>query len=557
CWTLLLHSQTAAPRIRPPPSSSQTAGAYHHRSPSRALSTTGTLTPSLSQAFLPRLSTALYLSRTDKTHYDHIHGASHINPIKAFDPGLVYDIEPQEYFEFLCTHKLRMRSFFASAGDLNYPAISVVFQRSVSTVHITVTNVGPATSKYHIIVLPLDLNCKDSMGTEFETVEGRITSMLPQLQYERGILERLVYKNKNQHRRCSYFQHLLKVRRDLRLLQLAKLEELVTSCFNVIKGDRPKQKIHLLESEISVLFARSFFMGLSVTIMALLARLRVLVQQILLDLVYLFNTVSSLSKKKQSVKITHDGIEVFREFYPISDDDDDYITLECVWKSEKYILRERKHKRENESQGEDSGENLSVQPSGVNYNTIDSILGDDQLDPERGDADAAAEQDHSHVKDMNTDLLPALPQIDEVKETVFSIKEGGGNRSTTKQTVFSSEERGENCSTTQASLCESAPEGDLRALSQSSTSGKLHSSSKKVAFVSIKNPKLAPQSVQSSISVLTSNAKAKAFHFMGNESDQTKDDKGDSLANIFTNNELDFDEPIKLGHDGIILHPMA
>ncbi|WJX30767.1 hypothetical protein P8452_19269 [Trifolium repens] len=422
------------------------------------------------------------------------------------------------------------------------------------------------------------------MGTEFETVEGRITSMLPQLQYERGILERLVYKNKNQHRRCSYFQHLLKVRRDLRLLQLAKLEELVTSCFNVIKGDRPKQKIHLLESlkrrkcndekpnfldrllgsarlltemvepilkaatEISVLFARSFFMGLSVTIMALLARLRVLVQQILLDVVYLFNMVSSLSKKKQSVKITHDGIEVFREFYPISDDDDDYVTLECVWKSDKYILHERKHKRENESQGEDSGENLSVQASGVNYNTIKSILGDDQLDPERGEADAAAEQgDPSHVKDMNTDLLPGLLQIDEVKETVFSIKEGGGNRSTTKETVFSSEEQGENRSTTKPSLCESAPEGDLHALSQSSssgklhalsqssTSGKLHSSSKKVAFVSIKNPKLAPQSVQSSISVLTSKDKAKAFHFMGNESDQTKDDKGDSLANLFTN----------------------
>jgi hypothetical protein len=135
---------------------------------------------------------------------------------------------------------------------------------------------------------------------------------------------------------------------------------------------------------------------------------------------------------------------------------------------------------------------------------------------------------------MNTDLLPGLSQIDEVKETVFSINEGGENRSTTKETVFSSEEQGENCSTTKASLCESAL-GDLHALSQSSTSGKLHSSSKKVAFVSIKNPKLAPQSVQSSISVLTSNAKAKAFHFMGNESDQTKDDKGDSLASIFTN----------------------
>jgi hypothetical protein len=135
---------------------------------------------------------------------------------------------------------------------------------------------------------------------------------------------------------------------------------------------------------------------------------------------------------------------------------------------------------------------------------------------------------------MNTDLLPGLSQIDEVKETVFSISVGGGNRTTTKETLFSSEEQGENLSTTKASLCESAL-GDLHALSQSSTSGKLHSSSKKVAFVSIKNPKLAPQSVQSSISVLTSKDKAKAFHFMGNESDQTKDDKGDSLANLFTN----------------------
>ncbi|KEH30999.1 hypothetical protein MTR_4g088440 [Medicago truncatula] len=258
--------------------------------------------------------------------------------------------------------------------------------------------------------------------------------MLSQLHCECGILERLVYKNKNQHRRSSYFQHLLKVRRDLRLLHLPNIEELVTSCFNVIKGDRPKQKVHLLESlkrrkcndvkrtflerllgsarllaemvepilkaatEISILFARSFFMGLSVTIMALLARLLVLVQQILLDVVYLFNTVSSLSKNKQSIKITHEGIEVFREFYPVSDDND-YVTLDCVWKSHKYILDERKHKTENESQGEDFGGNLSVQASDVNYNTIESILGDDQLDPERGEADVAAKEDPPHAMD--------------------------------------------------------------------------------------------------------------------------------------------------------------
>ncbi|XP_058721807.1 uncharacterized protein LOC131593346 [Vicia villosa] len=390
------------------------------------------------------------------------------------------------------------------------------------------------------------------MDTEFETVEGRLTSMLPQLQCEYGILERLVYKNKNQHRRCSYFQHLLKVRRDLKLLRLVNLEELVISCFNVIKDDRPKQKLHLLESlkrrryndeklnflerllgsarlleemvepmlkaatEISVLFARSFFMGLSVTIMALLARLRVLVQQILLDVVYLFNMVSSLSKKKQSVKITHNGIEVFREYYPVSNDDD-CVTLECVWKSDKYILHERKHKRENESRGDkDSGGNLSVQTSGVNYNTIESILGDDQLEPEKDEADTAAEEDPLHVKDMNTESLTSSMQIDEVKET----------------TVSSSEEGGEKHSTTKALICESSPDGDLHALPKSSTSGRLHSASKKVAFMSIKNPTLATQSVQSSVSMLTSNATA--FHFMGNESDQTKDDKPHSLASIFT-----------------------
>ncbi|MBA0705588.1 hypothetical protein Golax_017772 [Gossypium laxum] len=51
-------------------------------------------------------------------------------------------------------------------------------------------------------------------------------------------------------------------------------------------------------------------MGFSLTVLALLARLRVLVQQILLDMVPVFNTVSSLSQKKQSIKITHQGIEV-------------------------------------------------------------------------------------------------------------------------------------------------------------------------------------------------------------------------------------------------------
>lgn len=70
--------------------------------------------------------------------------------------------------------------------------------------------------------------------------------------------------------------------------------------------------------------------------------------------------------------ISSDLRQVFREFYPVSDD---YVTLECVWKSDKFVLLERKHNRETESQGEDSGGNLYVQTSSVAYNSIGSFLG--------------------------------------------------------------------------------------------------------------------------------------------------------------------------------------
>lgn len=101
------------------------------------------------------------------------HGAGHINPSRALDPGLVYDLGPQDYFEFLCTQMLtppQLKAFskssnhscrhaLANPGDLNYPALSVVFPEhpslSVLTLHRTVTNVGPPTSKYVSRVSPL------------------------------------------------------------------------------------------------------------------------------------------------------------------------------------------------------------------------------------------------------------------------------------------------------------------------------------------------------------------------------------------------------------------
>lgn len=103
------------------------------------------------------------------TPYDH--GAGHIHPVRAVNPGLVYDISPDDYFQFLCTQKLtpiQLKAFsktknytckhkLDSPGDLNYPANSVVFKErrvSVVTQHRTVTNVGTPVSTYIVKITP-------------------------------------------------------------------------------------------------------------------------------------------------------------------------------------------------------------------------------------------------------------------------------------------------------------------------------------------------------------------------------------------------------------------
>ncbi|CAN6694584.1 unnamed protein product [Malus baccata var. baccata] len=281
------------------------------------------------------------------------------------------------------------------------------------------------------------------MDSDAEALEEKLVSLLGQM----------VYKNKNQHRRGSYFQHLMKVRRDLRLLQSTKLEELFGCCFQSITGNRPKQKLHLLKNMkfqfasykrkcesgkhnfmerllgaarllsqmvetmlkaalypllasyrqlcilcllISMLLARSFFMGFSLTVLALLARLRVLVQQILLDVVSVFNMVSSLCQKQQSVKIVQGGLEVFREFYPINEE---IIILECVWKSDKFELIERTHKTEME----------------VTMGLLKLwFVPDDETIRETADANHSAEKGPVEVKENKTNLMQMVERCEDV-----------------------------------------------------------------------------------------------------------------------------------------------
>ncbi|GJN04538.1 hypothetical protein PR202_ga22096 [Eleusine coracana subsp. coracana] len=83
-------------------------------------------------------------------------GGGHIEPDRAVDPGLVYDIDPKEYFKFFnkCTlvSKDDCTSYIGKLYHLNLPSIAVPDLRDNVTVWRTVTNVGPEKATYHAVV---------------------------------------------------------------------------------------------------------------------------------------------------------------------------------------------------------------------------------------------------------------------------------------------------------------------------------------------------------------------------------------------------------------------
>ncbi|KAJ4756436.1 hypothetical protein LUZ62_026931 [Rhynchospora pubera] len=246
--------------------------------------------------------------------------------------------------------------------------------------------------------------------------EERLRSLITKLQVESSVLDRVVYKNKNQHRRSRYFQYLLKVRRDLKLLEAAKLPLILNALFPIIDGKRPAEKAHLpyrgkkqftgakysyherllgvarLLSEmsepvinaaiqISLLLAKSFFVGFSTMVLALLGRIRVIVQQTLLDVVTIFNKVSEISQRKQSVKLTEDVIKVFREYNPVKNE---VVILECKWKEDKFVLLE---KSQNKNNSVENGDAIPCE-STIQYSTI-LLFDEDKL------AESQAESSHA------------------------------------------------------------------------------------------------------------------------------------------------------------------
>lgn len=86
-------------------------------------------------------------------------GAGHLNPLKAIDPGLVYDMKTKDYIAFLCNigyTEEQIRSLVLvshdtpascrgnqpTTADLNYPSITITNLQRTTTIKRTVRHVG-------------------------------------------------------------------------------------------------------------------------------------------------------------------------------------------------------------------------------------------------------------------------------------------------------------------------------------------------------------------------------------------------------------------------------
>ncbi|KAL3743668.1 hypothetical protein ACJRO7_018869 [Eucalyptus globulus] len=119
------------------------------------------------------MTTAKPMSRRTNPDGDFAYGAGQLNPTRALNPGLVYDVGEMSYIQFLCSEgypgsSLRVllgpdrpvncSSLVPGVGydSLNYPTMQLTLrnarERTVGVFVRTVTNVGPARSVYNATV---------------------------------------------------------------------------------------------------------------------------------------------------------------------------------------------------------------------------------------------------------------------------------------------------------------------------------------------------------------------------------------------------------------------
>ncbi|KAI9076622.1 hypothetical protein K1719_041387 [Acacia pycnantha] len=132
-------------------------------------------------------------------------GVGHVNPNKESDPGLVYDIHPDDYIPYLCGlgytdsqitmivgNKVRCSEIQSiPEAQLNYPSFSIIMGSTSQYYTRTVTNVGPANSTYSLeLEVPLALGMSvNPSKISFSEVYQKATfsvDFIPQIKENRG-----------------------------------------------------------------------------------------------------------------------------------------------------------------------------------------------------------------------------------------------------------------------------------------------------------------------------------------------------------------------------------
>ncbi|WCJ26092.1 Subtilisin-like protease [Euphorbia peplus] len=118
-------------------------------------------------------------------------GAGHVNPNSATDPGLIYDIQPEDYIPYLCglgysdkevglitqSNVVCSNETSIPEAQLNYPSFSIKLGSAPQNYTRTVTNVGPANSTYALTMeVPIGVNIQVTPGImSFTAVNQKAT----------------------------------------------------------------------------------------------------------------------------------------------------------------------------------------------------------------------------------------------------------------------------------------------------------------------------------------------------------------------------------------------
>ncbi|XVF40180.1 hypothetical protein PTKIN_Ptkin01aG0090700 [Pterospermum kingtungense] len=118
------------------------------------------------------MTTAWPMDKSKNQNGEISYGSGHINPVKAIDPGLVYEAFKEDYIKLMCSLGYNSENIKKVSGDnsscpessedvpprnLNYPSLTTSIPTNKSftvSFHRTVKNVGFANSTYKVQVSP-------------------------------------------------------------------------------------------------------------------------------------------------------------------------------------------------------------------------------------------------------------------------------------------------------------------------------------------------------------------------------------------------------------------